>query len=143
MSAKAKNDEAPTERHFLTKAEILAAEDRRHEELDVPAWGGWLIVWSMTGIDRDSYEAEMVATGDDDRYDLSNLRAKLVARSIGDEQGTRLFSESEIEILGLKDAAALEQVAAVARRVSRLRKADITSARIAMGKDPSSSRGTA
>lgn len=130
--------------HVLSRIEILDATDYQRELVEVPEWGGSVWVQSMSGTERDSYEAELVGSGDNDdqAYNLFNLRAKLACRSLVDEAGKKLFSEAEIAVLGEKDAYPLERVCAVARRLSRLRKTDVTVAKINLGKGQSGSSGT-
>ena len=43
------------------------------------------------------------------KTDMTNLRAKLVALTIVDEAGARLFDTSDMDRLGLKSAAAIER----------------------------------
>ena len=52
--------------------------------------------------------------------DLSNRRAKLVARAVVDDDGNPLFNELDIGVLGQKSAAALERVFDVAAELSGL-----------------------
>ena len=128
----------------LGRSDIIDAVDYQRELVAVPEWGGSVWVQSMSGTDRDSYEAELVGDGDNDdqAYNLLNLRAKLACRSLVDEAGKKLFSEAEIAVLGEKDAYPLERVCAVARRLSRLRRTDVTVAKLNLGKGQSGSSGT-
>lgn len=106
----------------LTKDQILAADDLKTEVVSVPDWGGEVIVSTMTGIDRDKLEE--AAQGDDGKIGTDNFRAKLLAFTLVDEQGNRLFTENEIEALGRKSASALNKVFNVAMRLNALRKVD-------------------
>ena len=123
------NEAAPTEApalKLLGRDAILAADDLSYEIVDVPEWGGQVRVKSMTSAERDSYENSCLVTeGKTSRYSLADVRAKLCSRSIVDEKGNRLFTDTEIHILGGKSAAALDRVFAVASRLSKLNKADI------------------
>ena len=106
----------------LTKDQILESNDLKNEAVDVPQWGGTVYVRTMTGADRDQFEASMVTVLADGtrKADLTNLRAKLVALTIVDENGARLFEASDVDRLGLKSAAAIESVFAVAQRLNGL-----------------------
>jgi L-asparaginase II len=102
---------------MLTRAQILAADDLARETVEVPEWGGSVIVQVMRGIDRDAFESSIVTNG---RPDLVNMRAKLAAVCMVDESGQRLFSVGDVESLGAKSASALERVARGAQRLNRL-----------------------
>jgi hypothetical protein len=107
----------------LTRDAILGATDIETEEVDVPQWGGTVLVRGLSGTDRDDYEASLVdlrAGRKHARPDLKNTRAKLVVRCIVDENGNKLFSERDIALLGRKSAAALDRVYEVAARLSGL-----------------------
>lgn len=111
---------------FLTREEILRASDQVTEIVEVPEWGGSVLVKSLSGKERDDFELQqLVQKGKVTELNLQNLRAKLVALSIVDEQHARIFSESDVVALGQKNAAALERVYSTAQRLSGLRRQDI------------------
>jgi len=109
---------------MLTKEQILAADDLKREVVDVPAWGGELMVRALTGKDRDEFEQSLFDAGKTPRERMRNVRARLVAITVVDEQGNLLFSEADVEKLGNKSAAALDLVFSVAQRLSGLSKED-------------------
>lgn len=110
----------------LTRDQILAAPDLPREEVDVPEWGGSVLVSGLSGTDRDAFEASIVEVqGSERKMDLENIRAKLVARSIVDDAGQRLFSDADVRKLGAKSAVALQRVFEVAQRLSGLTPADV------------------
>ena len=43
---------------LLTKDAILQAQDSKLEKLEVPEWGGHVFIKSMSGTERDNFEAE-------------------------------------------------------------------------------------
>ena len=111
---------------FLTKDQILGADDRGTEPVDVPEWGGKVLVRGMTGKDRADYIASTVLIrGKQTAPDMSNMQAKLVARCIVGDDGARLFADQDIEALGEKSAAALERVFEVASKLSGLTDDDL------------------
>lgn len=107
----------------LTRESILEADDVPAEDVEVPEWGGSVRVQAMTGAERDKFEASMVGKGN--KPDLNNFRAKLAAACIVDDDGNRLFSESDVKGLGKKSAAALDRVANAAQRISALSAEDV------------------
>lgn len=109
----------------LSKDDILKADDVRTEEVEVPEWGGSVLVRGMTGEERDEFEASMlVRRGDQMIPDTWNTRAKLIARCVIDDDGTPLFTRQDVDALGKKSGAALDRVFDVASRLSGLRPED-------------------
>ena len=105
----------------LTRDEILGADDLKTESVEVPEWGGTVIVRELTGAERDSWEASVVKTnGKKVTVDSRNMRAKLCSLCIVDENGKRVFSEKDAIKLGAKSASALDRVTDAAKRLSRI-----------------------
>ena len=107
---------------LLDKAQIVQADDLAHEDVEVPEWGGTVRVRTLTGAERDAFEAESFGEGG---KQLANVRARLVARCLIGEDGERLFDDQTIDALGAKSARALDRVFAVASRLNGLTEADI------------------
>lgn len=111
---------------ILKRDEILAADDITRELVPVPEWGGEVFVKSMSGTERDNFEASIVTKrGNDAQVNLKNIRAKLAAACLCDENGKRLFSDADIPVLAAKSAAALQRVFEVAQRLSGIGEADV------------------
>ena len=100
--------------NILSKDAILDADDLPRETVSVPEWGGEVLVRTMSGTDRDAFEASLLEK--DGR--MENVRARLVALTLCDPQGDRLFDDSEIAALGRKSARALDRVFSVAQRLN-------------------------
>lgn len=100
--------------NILSKEAILAADDLPREKVNVPEWGGEVLVRTMSGTDRDAFESSLLEQ--DGR--MENVRARLVALTLCDSQGYRLFDDSEIAALGRKSARALDRVFSVAQRLN-------------------------
>ena len=111
---------------MLTRDDILKAEDRAVEVVEVPEWGGSVRVATMSGAARDRFEASLLVNG---KADVSNAHAKLVAASVVDDDNQPLFSATDVEALGQKSAAALNRIVAVARRLNRLGEQELEDAR--------------
>ena len=110
----------------LTKEEILQANDLPTEVVPVPEWGGDVIVRTMTGTERDSFEQSIMdMNGRDASVNLTNIRAKLCSKAIVDEEGKRMFSDMEVNALGKKSASALDKIFAVAQRLNGLSDKDV------------------
>ncbi|KPK67836.1 MAG: hypothetical protein AMJ84_12280 [Acidithiobacillales bacterium SM23_46] len=100
---------------ILSKEQILQADDLRREAVVVPDWDGSVFVQTMTGIDRDAFELSLTKDG---KASIENMRAKLCARTIVDENGNRLFTEDDVEALGKKSGTALDRIFEVAQRLN-------------------------
>jgi len=109
---------------FLSKDQILAAEDLPRREAAVPEWGGGVWLRTMTGAERDAFEASLLAGADGDR-NLANLRARLLVRTLVDAKGNRLFADDDAGLLGEKSAAVLDRLFAIAQEINGLRAADV------------------
>lgn len=114
---------------YLTADEILGADDLLRESVDVPEWGGTVLVQGMTGTDRDRFEAQMMNSkldGVDKDKALERYRARLAAACLVDENGKRLFQgDAVVRRLGEKSAQALTRVVEVASRLSGLTASDV------------------
>ena len=115
----------------LTRDQILARQDLPVEPIPVPAWGNSVVyVRGLSAAGRDAYEASLSKTEGVGRKakrvtDLSNVRAKLLARCLCDEQGAPLFTDADVEALGDKSAEALEPLIEAAQRLSGMTDNDI------------------
>lgn len=119
---------------LLTKDQILNAEDTKSQAVNVKEWGGTVRVRMMTGTERDQFERE--------QYELmkigkmgDNMRARLVARCVVDEDGQQLFTPDDVAALGGKSAIALDRIV---KAISSLNKLDTeTVENLAKNSDPS------
>lgn len=106
---------------LLDKAAVLAAQDVHYETVAVPEWGGEVRVRSMTGADRDAWETWLFQNrSDDGKTNLANLRGRMVALSVVDADGARIFGDDDVAALGAKSAKALDRVYAVAARLNAI-----------------------
>jgi hypothetical protein len=111
---------------LLTRDAILQAEDLPKELVLIPEWNGEVYVRALTGAERDAFEQSIVEQkGKSTKMNLSNLRAKLVALTVVDEAGKRIFSDRDAELLGQKSAIAINRVFEVAQRLSGLSQEDV------------------
>ena len=111
---------------FLTRDQILQANDLETRSLDVPEWGGKVRVRALTGVERDALEASAIqGKGKNRDVNLTNFRAKLCARAIVDEQGKRIFEDADIAALGRKSSGALSKVYNLAAELSGISDADV------------------
>ena len=111
----------------LTRDQILGAIDVQIEAVFVPEWSGTVYVRNLNGKGRDAFEGSRYRLTQNNKVEMvhDNTRAKLLSLTLCDEQGHLLFSEEDVEVLGEKNAAALDRLFDVAQRMSGLRPQDV------------------
>lgn len=125
---------------YLSKDQILGAKDEETEDVPVPEWGGEVRIRSLNGAERDKYESSLARMRNGQMVpDLVNSRARLVAMSICDESGKRMFSDAEVVQLGAKSAKALDRVFGAAARLSGINPEDVDKVAEDFGSDQSES----
>ncbi len=104
-----------------TRESILAlAQQLPVESLSLPALGE-VHLRGITGAERDAYEQSCIEMRGGVRIvNMRNARARLLVRSLCDESGKRLFADADDEALGGVPAQVLDQMYAVAARLSGL-----------------------
>lgn len=134
---------------LLTRDDILHAKDFETELVEVPEWGGAVRVRGLTGSARDQYESSMIRYGTNERgvpivegMNSDNVRARLVALSIVDENDRPMFSERDVNDLGERSASALERVFRVAQRLSGLSERDVEALKNGLKADQNGSTGS-
>lgn len=112
---------------YLTREQILDADDVQYQEVECKEWGGTVLIRSLSGSERDAFEAEsLVQKGKSSQVNLRNVRARLAARCIvGERGGKPIFNPVDVDALGKKSAAALDRVFSAAMELSGLTPADV------------------
>lgn len=106
--------------------EILAVDDLDVREVKVPEWNQIVWIKALSGKERDAYEQSLVQLrGDEPIPNMGNLRAKLVARALADEDGKRVFTDQDINALGGKSAVVLDRLFDIAAKMSGLNRDDV------------------
>lgn len=113
---------------LLSREQILNADDIRKEVVHVPEWGGDVMVYGLSGQERDWFESGALDMSSGKAVmDLMNLRARLCTMAIRDEDGQHLFTDEDIILLGKKSASALQRVFEAAQRLSGLTNQEVES----------------
>ena len=111
---------------MLDKKSILKNNKLKTQVVNVPEWGGDIIVSELTGTARDAWESDIISMSDDGgKINGINTRAKLIVISVVDEEGNLIFDEEDIEEVGNLSATALNRVFTVASKLSALTAADM------------------
>ena len=107
----------------LTKEQILGADDLKTELVEVPEWGGVVLLRELRGKERDAFEEGSLDKQRNVR--MTNMRARLVAMSAISEEGERLFNAKEANELGEKSATALNRCFEVCCKLSGITEDDV------------------
>ena len=89
---------------FLSKSQILAADDQRFDSVSCPEWGGDVRVRGLTAYEQ-SYIAKLV--GDEKKNEVT---LKVVQFGCVDEDGTKLFTADDMAVLKTKSYAVIERL---------------------------------
>lgn len=81
-----------TKKKILVKGDFLRKRVLNSEEVPVPEWGGVVLVREMTAAERDLYEQWTL----EENADKTEIRARLVAFTVIDEDGKPVFSDIDI-----------------------------------------------
>lgn len=96
---------------FLSRDDILSAAIKT-DEVDVPEWGGKVLVRELTSHEATELGFGMVTDeGGIDRSKVPDMMAKAVVLAVVDENGDRLFSEDDIELLRQKSFGPIQRIA--------------------------------
>jgi hypothetical protein len=114
------------EKKFLKGEQILAINDIKTQELFIPDWDSWVRVRTMSGAEYDRYQKSiLIGKGKNRDVNLMNARAKLVALTVVDENGQRLFTDSQITALGQKSSAAIGLIFDLATDLAGITEEDV------------------
>src|SRR5262245_42675456 len=107
---------------FLSKEQILKSDDLKHEDVEVPEWGGKVRVRELTACDRERFERGVSAAGNNPvgiSKQLGDLRASLVASCLRDPNtNERLFGDSDVAKLNEKSSLVISRLFTICTRLS-------------------------
>lgn len=107
--------------------QILQADDLKNEP--VKAWGLDLTIRTLTGTERDAFEASMVEVSKNGqaKQNIANIRARLVVLTVIDPDDNNLpvFTDADVEALGKKSALELDKVFSAAQKLNGFTKEDV------------------
>jgi len=110
-----------TRESLLALKSTLVIESVTVDGLATPVY-----VRGLTGKERDGFEAAcFVQRGKTRILNTDNIRAKLLVRAICDQDGVRLFTDNEVDVLGDMPAAVLDELFTVAQKLSGLSSTDV------------------
>ena len=102
---------------YLTRKDILAANDLSYEEVDCPEWGGVVRVRELTaGEALDLGSATLRGDGNITPDDFKKVAAMVIV----DSEGKAQFKEGDITLLGRKSLAPIRRIVETTLRISAL-----------------------
>lgn len=101
----------------LRRDEILESDDLKRETVEIPEWGGSVIVRALTIAEGEVIGSAVRKARESGDEDVS-FSARLAAASVVDENGNRIFSDADIVPLSRKSASAVQKVVEAAQRLS-------------------------
>ena len=105
------------------RAAILAANDIDLEPVYVPQWKETVYVKTLSGTERERYLASITRTTGKGRHKDTEVltieaTAKLLSRTLCDQDGNLLFTEKDVPALGKKSSLAMDLVSKVAAKLN-------------------------
>lgn len=97
----------------LNREQILGALDLKNEPVDVPEWGGQVLVSVMSGAARDALMDTLATPQSSSRF-----QGVVIASTVVDEAGKPVFSADDVEALTRKNPDVMARVVAVAMRLN-------------------------
>lgn len=87
------------------REQILASKGIKREPVEVPEWGCTVYVKTMTGAEREAWAKSLL--GADKKPDPQEFQAKLVVRTLVDEDGEPIFEPGDAATLHREHSAAV------------------------------------
>jgi hypothetical protein len=112
---------------MLSRDEILSKTSLKKQTVQVPEWGGCVLVSEMNGEARD--RLEMALQKKDASGHIISPRAKLVIATVVDEAGNRLFTDNDSEAVGKLSSSSLDIICEVAQKLNGLLGEDLDEAK--------------
>ena len=103
----------------LTREQILAAPDVVIEEVDVPEWGGSVLLRTLTAHQAEEW-IRRARDPETRQINFHGFMPALLALTIVDADGQTVFSETDVEALGEKSAEVIRRLYERASKLSSL-----------------------
>ena len=122
---------------FLTKEQILTADDLPTQEVDVTAWGGHVRIRTLRGYERDAFEQKIQNRKKGDQYNLLGIKVEFLQIVLVDEEGNALFEKADLKALNEKSSMPINQLFDVASKMSGITEKDVDELQQNLGDAPS------
>lgn len=107
----------------VTRQQLDELRDLPEERVDVPEWGGTVVVRTLTGTERDELDIANTKAAEalkDDNAWFASARLRLLCRVLYQTDGTPLFRPGEEAVLGRRHPRAIRRLFAVADRLNAI-----------------------
>jgi len=114
MTSSAKTPETPKVVRFFSKEEILACDDLKYEDVEMPEWGGCVVrLRQMSGAEASAFVTSKA-------NDADSATRVVAATAIDPTTGKVLFGDTpeEVALLSRKSFSAIFRLAQVAMRIN-------------------------
>ncbi len=122
---------------------ILSADDQPRESVECPEWGQTLLVRTLTGAERDTFENSVQQASRGKGIDLRGLKVKLVQLTLVTDDGEQVFESGDQLLLNGKSSRVIDRIFQVAQRLNGLSAEDADEMVGNSGSDQSASSGSA
>lgn len=115
-------------RTFLSKDQIINAQDIFDEEVFVPEWNGYVTITTMPAGERDEWESTMVTKKEDGTVEgnLANWRANLLSRTMINKKRRLLFpNPQDILALAKKSGKVIDRLYDIAAKLNGIGEKDV------------------
>jgi len=109
---------------YLTREQILGAQDRKVIELDVPEWGGTIRLRSMSGLAAEEY----IKAVQDAKTDFEPLLLLISSSVIGDDNELMFPAPEDVKGLASKNLSALKHVSEACMEVNGFNQEEVAEA---------------
>lgn len=103
---------------FLTRQQLVSADDCKRDVVDVPEWGGRVCIRGLTGAEyarvREAWRKEDANTGDN----LGTPDSITCGYGLVDEKGANLFTVADMPLLTRRNPAVLGRLARMILKLS-------------------------
>lgn len=112
----------------LNISDILNVNDIQTKKVEIPEWGGYVVIQSMSAEARDHYELSILNQSEDGKIErnLQNARAKLVSACVLGSDGKRMFkTDQHVEALGTKSAKIVDRLFTECQQLNAISDEDV------------------
>lgn len=106
----------------LTRQQLDAVNDLKTKDVEVPEWGGTVRLRELSAKDRSLIEATTIGArgqGVEIRVEaFKTLKQRVVAASLIDDNGNRLYKENEVGFLAQKSGQVVERLFQIVQDLS-------------------------
>lgn len=108
----------------LTREDVLGADDLKREPVDAPEWGGTVWVQELSAADAMEYDVWIFENKEDRASIMKGMNAMMVMLCACNEEGERLFSNTDLAEINSKAPEPVARIARAAFSINKMRDSD-------------------